>query len=638
MTILSRADSFYKKNVLERKDEISFLPSLANEDNTQVSKFDSLPDYSRIRMKEHRRGIYYISDIHLDHKLFKKFGRNGTFNKTAKFIEEIVDNLFCDDDGNEIRFSWPAATILILGDTSHSFEINKLFYETLSKKCEYYRDIFVVLGNHELWEFESVDEALTKYNNLFSKLSNIHLLQNSLYADRSFKMPNEYLKLQDERSRIIFDKSLTKKAREKALEKNWKKIEDFLSNKYGKTQEERHKTFINKRILDWKKITKMSPEEIRDVCLDSKEIIFGAIGFSPLNTNFNAKDGIYRKSIKSVEQEKELAKVTSGIYEKLSLALPNNYLVIASHMPLEDWTKLPAIDKWVYFNGHTHINKIVSDERGRFYADNQVGYNGKRIKFNAILSEHRYDYFAYYEDGIYNITKTDYHRYYNGLSKRMVSVDAKSDEKIKMLKNGGIYLFLLETKSGKLYLLEGGRRRVLKRQDVNYYYDNLAKVNFVIEETIKSSGIRDYLNQLSLFVKRIGGSGYIHGVIVDIDFFDHIMVDFRNLKLIPYFAYSINDRYEYPDLPKLLQDSRPDLYKRFIANGGSSSLPVLKGAKSLSQAVKHNADTSIYSDSNMMLKIQDMLDYNVMRFWNDDLIDSINDRASGYLDSPRKLS
>lgn len=599
-------NSIYTDNVLNMNDEIPFLPSPQSEKRLDTVDYKSLlPDLFGISLREHKRGIYYISDIHLEDRLFQKFGcTNISDSVMIKYLEELVDGLLLDDDGNKIHFSVPA-TIFILGDTAHSFTINKIFYEILSKKCD--RDIFVVLGNHELWEFNSVDEAVSAYRTFFDSLPNIYLLQNSLYIDRSG---------------VVFDEWFNNSGVD-------------LQGGGRKTSEERHKYWMEQCIIPEDVLRRMSVDELRKTCLDSKAIVFGTIGFSPFNKDINALRGIYRNAVETAALEEVLANEASDVYEKLIAALPNNHLVIASHMPLNEWTSLPYQDKWTYFSGHTHRNERVLDEGRHIYADNQVGHSGKRVKFNAVLVEDRYDYFAYYEDGIYDITEKDYRKFYYGVTKWMSSVDKRGSDnhRIIMLKNRGIYLFLFQSSNGKLCLLEGGKHREIKNQNIEYYYDNMILLNQAVTESIKSSGIGDFLEKISTFVKHIGGSGRIHGNIIDIDYYNHIMIDFRNYKMIPYFAYSINDRYEYPDLPKLLQDNRPELYRRFIENGGSSSLPSFKAENCFSQAIEYSTDTSIYADSNMMLKIQNMLDYNIIRFWDDELIDSIGGGIKGYLSS-----
>lgn len=613
-------DSFYKKNIISRSDELSITPSLDGGKEVVKQSNTLLPSISGIDSDKNKHYVYYISDIHLDHKIYKKFGKHGTLPKVVNYIESVVDGLLKDDNGQDIYFPIDS-TILITGDTSHSFAINEIFYETLSRKLPHYRDVFVTLGNHELWEYGSVDEALLAYNGLFDRLPNIHLLHNSLYADNFYKNPSELNELYRQRWQVIKDKTITEKARRKALEINENEI-DAIEPRFGSTEEERHKDRVKANIISNDILRDMAAKEIRDKCFDSKMIIFGAIGYSRYNEGFNASVGMYMNAITTRDQEERLSKETESIHNKLAESLPSNHLLIATHMPLSNWSKAQPHGGWAYFSGHTHKNqKILAESSSTSFADNQVGYYGKRIKFNLAVTEGRVDYFAYYQDGIYDIGEKDYFNFYWNTPKIMSSIDKRGSKKIKikMLKNSGLYMFLLETENGQLYLLEGGKRHKLSIQDVNYYYDNLVLFNKIISEAV--SGIRTYLSQLASFIKQIGGSGNIHGNIVDIDFYNHIMIDIRDGSMLPYFAYSVADRFEYPNLPKLLHDNRRDLYANFLEHSGD--LPVISKNDQVSVAINHSADATIYRDSSMMLKIQDMLDYNVIRFWNDELIETI---------------
>ena len=628
---MSKADSFYKDNILNKSDELSFLPSLAEEKNNIISRNKDilLPDLGNLGFKGARNkgGVYYISDIHLDHKLYKKFGEKGDKKRVNKYLHSIAEKLLLDDDGNKISFPiFGGATVVILGDTSHSFEINKMFYRHLSQQLPYYKNIFVILGNHELWEFNNPEEAVKAYQEFFDSLPNIHLLHNSLYISNPHIDEEEvFNQLWQERREIVRDKTLTAKKRESLLRKNWDKCAELERKYYGDTKKEQHKARIKRAILTQSQLENMTAEEIREACFDSKTILFGTIGYTAHNPIHNVFTGIYRNSITTKEEENRLSQQAENIYKKLTEALPENYVIVASHMTLTDWSKTPYMQKWQYFSGHTHINKKVLTEDISEYSDNQVGYYGKRIKFNAIVIDEKIDYFAYYKDGIHNISETEYRMFYSGFSKSLNGVDRRGCENsdIIMLKNSGMYLFLIEKETtGQLYLLEGGKRRVLKNQDLQFYYDNMVKLNAVLSQAV--AGIRQYLDNLSVFIKQIGGSGFIHGNIVDIDFYNHIMVDLRTGELLPYFALAVNDRWEFKDVPKLLEATRKDLYKKYIENG--QNLPVVKKDTLAKSAFNHSDDSSIYKSSNIMLKIQDMLDYNVIRFWNDELIEAINSR------------
>lgn len=635
-----KADSFYKETILSNSEELSLTLSLDGERNNAVteSKESMLPDLGNLgfRGAKNKGGVYYISDIHLDHKIYKKFGERGNRKKVEKFIQNIAKKLTLNDDDEEIYFPIGSSTIVILGDTSHSFEINKLFYRSLSQSLPYYRDIFVVLGNHELWEFSGPEEAINAYQKFFDSLPNIHLLQNSLYISNPHTRHEDIDNLWAERRKIIQDKSLSTKVRDKALVENEKKLDDLRRKYYGNSEEEQHKSRIKLAIITKDELDKMSAEEIRSACFDSKTILFGTMGCAAYNPVYDVYSGIYRNAITTKDQEIRLSKEAEGIYIKLANALPENYLIVASHMPLSDWAKTPHVPKWQYFSGHTHINKKTMTEDTTEYSDNQVGYYGKRIKFNAVVIDEKVDYFAYLEDGIHYITETEYRNYYSGFSKYLSGVDKRGCEnsKIIMLKNNGMYLFLIKKEStGQLYLLEGGKRRVLNNQDIQYYYDNMSKLNDALSQAVV--GIRKYLEEISLFVKRIGGVGYIHGNIVDIDFYNHIMVDLETGALLSYFALSVNDRYEFKDVPKLLETTRQDLYRKYLS--GNESVPAIRKDTLSQNTFTHSNDSSIYRNSNIMLKIQDMLDYNVIRFWNDELIDIINKKHKSVDSYPKLL-
>ena len=626
---MSKVDSFYKENFLDKSEELSFLPSLKEEEKSiTVANNDlSAEDLEHLGFRDTRNksAVYYISDIHLDHKIYNKFGKAASFKKVRDYIHKIARKLLLDDHGNEIHC--PSKTILINGDTSHSIEINKIFFRTLSQLLGYYNDVYVILGNHELWEFNTAEEAIAAYQEFFDTLPNIHLLHNAVLVDEPYtEHYKEYLaQLKKIKYPIDNKKRISSKERMEKLEKYWARRRKVEEKYYGKTREEQWKNIVKERIISQDMLTKLSVEEIRALCLDSRKIVFGTIGYAALNPIHNVYTGIYRGAVTTKEYEDRLSKEASDIYTKLTLAVPKHHVIVSSHMALTDWTKTPPVPNWLYFSGHTHRNKrTISDELIE-YADNQVGYNGKRIKFNVVVRDNLCDIFAYYEDGIHRITEDDYMKFYSCFSKVVKGVDRRwcEESDIIMIKNNGVYLFLEEKDTkDKLYLLEGGKKRLLNNNDLQYYYDNMSKINVFLKNAV--AGIRQYLEALSLYIKNLGGSGFIHGNIVDVDMLNHVMVDIETGQLKPYFAWSIDMRFEYSDLPKLLEVRRPDMYRKFLDD--KANLPVVQDSALVKKDVKFSSDTSIYRNSNMMLKIQDMIDYNVIRFWSDDLVDAINNR------------
>lgn len=93
--------------------------------------------------------VYYISDIHLIHKI-KKTITDYSYKEIYNFIEQIVKQLTESVENRYSAFSGPL--LLISGDVSSDFEITKLFYSILALNWNPER-IIAILGNHELWGF-----------------------------------------------------------------------------------------------------------------------------------------------------------------------------------------------------------------------------------------------------------------------------------------------------------------------------------------------------------------------------------------------------------------------------------------------------------------------------------------------------
>lgn len=578
MMKFSKNEDFYKKEI---------LPNLKCFDEERKSIKEIAPIEDNWAIDPWILGvngglIWYISDIHIDHKIannLKKF----TEKNIRKYVEDVVDSLLKDYYGNTLRFGFDA--IVFCGDTSASFALNKMFYSIFIEKlrsCNCVIRVFAILGNHEMWNFNLPEKAHAAYKDFFDTIG-IILLNNTLFIDSP--------------STILSDG----KRRYKGSEKTFLTIEED-------------------ELLD------MTTEELQDKCRCASLIIWGGTGFAAYEDKFNADYGLYKGALRDREREYEYSEKAEACYEKISSTIYKSNVAICSHMPLKNWCKEENyLSKYKYISGHTHRNsKIVIDGEKYYYADNQIGYNGEGYKFKSIIINKEHNIFDYYKDGIYEISENDYQQFYFGISKFMTKIDLRGcvKYKIKMLKRNGLFLFLLEnTLCNKIYLLEGGKKRLL-HNDEKYYFDNMVKFSKAIKEATK--GLNGLLNDISDYVKRIGGNGKIHGSIVDIDEYNHISVNIKNGGISYYRAANVSNRIEYPSFAGLLKENAPELYRKYLEYKKEKE-PPLPTKQTENGLIAYNTnDTEMYKYSNILLKVQDMIDSNVIRIWNDEIVSKLN--------------
>lgn len=561
-------DSFYAENVKDYDCNTELMISAENEAVEAIPVRHDMDLVSDATLNDTSRKIYYISDIHLNHKLLKTFPTNATELEVKMYIRQLVKKMIdtATDKSDD-------AYLLIAGDISFNFEISTLFYTELVKymKSKFWSrcQIVVVLGNHELWDFNrrgvansnllTLDEIIQQYRDLFSSLG-ICFLQNDL----------------------------------------------LLSNG---------------TIISEKQLKSIDQDELKDICLKSPSVILGGLGFSGLNSQFNATQGIYRQTITSLDEDIKQTNKFKFIYNKVKSVLGNDKVIILTHTPKENWSNEDYNRNWIYVNGHTHRNDYCCDEEKSFYSDNQVGYYSTNIGLKHFKLSRVYDIFKYYPDGIYSISREQYLDFNRGVE---IKVTFNGTGIIYMLKNNNVYCFILEKQNtGKIYLLNGGKINNLEHNDINYYFERMAYYSHAIRELF--SDYNQALKSISESIKKIGGIGTIHGCIVDIDFFNHIYVNPEDGTVTPYFASSIVDKYIYPNVKSLLLAQRKDLYDNYmkLLDGESEGVKLLKDeTKARSFEISTFVpDTYMYRTSRIMKSLQYLTGVNVIRIWNDRIIE-----------------
>lgn len=456
---------------------------------------------------------------------------------------------------------------LIGGDTSSDFEIFKAFVSNLSlfrKRGEF----FFTLGNHELWGMndESLSSIVEKYKEVLEQKGQgrMHLIQNNLFYF------SEY---------------------------DWKELSE-------------------------NELFSLSSDEIRAKTRAAKVIIFGGIGFAGMSEEFNANNGIYEDVLDREDEKIESTKFLT-LYEKITKALQNRNLIVFTHMPMKDWggADMHAKEGVVYVNGHSHRNYFYDDGKKRIYADNQVGYRGRRLSLKQVAINFDFDWFEDYKDGIYEITKEDYENFYRGVGEGLTF--NRQYEKLFMIKREGAYMFLMQTPKRSMLILNGGSIKRAGNHSLEYFYDNLVKYSKSV--SLFLSKFYAYQKQVSSELKKIGADGTIHGSIVDIDFYNHLYLNPLDGSVTPYFAYSMVDKYVYDNLPSLLKYQCPKIYQNYqrlieqidvIDNAlvvRDSNLPVSKHKT-------YVGSTEMYKVSRILKGLQFTTKYNIVRLWNDAIV------------------
>lgn len=542
-------------------------------------------DYSKTEYDVSRSPDYEVATIFEEEtrdslEAPHSFGED--YNYEISYISDIhLDNIFentkCESE-DDIEYILTrtvkeileeASDILVIcGDVSHDKRIFERFASLLGARKRPTQFIFFVLGNHEFWPYseahKTVCEISKDYRELLGKYG-LFLLQNDLYF---FSSGNKQL---------------------------------------GRLRED--------------EINTMPLDEIRNATRSACLILFGGIGFAGQNEEWNARVGLYRHAL-SRKEEVVQAEKFSLLHGRLSSALRGKNVVVVSHMPMKDWSRdEKRSEGFAYISGHTHRNYYFDDGITRVFSDNQVGYHGRHVRVKLLPVSYGYDWFADYPNGIFEISAEDYDRFYRGLSS-LITFNRRF-EKLYLAKRDSIYMFFLETEKGKPSILNGGSLRKTNGHEINYFYEHMPDYAASIKSFM--DGYSQYQARIASEIEKIGGRGWIHGSIIDIDFYNHLYVNPFDGTVTPYFAESMQEKWVYKNLVSLLSNRLPHLYanyKKLLSKGTEGvQLPILGDKNAL--VTKDSIfvpDTTIYKVSRILRGLQYTTNHNVIRFWNDSFV------------------
>lgn len=567
-TVLETIDTTeFDKTAQNEKESQPILKAFRPKEGELISSESLFPRY-----RYDGGQILYLTDLHLDHIIYA--AKCKTIGDVQAVLDRIGKNL--DKSYREyVSLSDDNVVVVIGGDIAHSPVI---FEQFLALKYRFLRKSIILLGNHELWAYPglSVDEVVDKYRELTPEHVTIAYNEIILFEDK------------------------------------------FSNQNYASEYID-----YNIRSISYDEAMNMTANELSNEMQAARIAMLTGIGFSGRNPTFNADNGIYRDTVSREMEITETIKFDT-LYKHFIAAtrlVSGRVLVVATHMPLDCWSEIPIyVNDIIYISGHTHRNYFHDDGVQRVYADNQNGYRGRHPTFKCIYIDDVYDPFITFAEGIYDITKKDYIRFYQA---RKMNMQLNRDyENIYMLKRNGYYCFLARLKSGKLSILNGGRGSSVSVPDVEFYYQQMDKqIEGLLAPLKQYTALQ---KQVSDAVKSFGGSGSIHGCIVDIDYYNHIYVNPYDLTIKGYYALNMIVKWVYNSIPVLLKSHSPELYKNFERLPQSdlkrAIFPLETKELLTEQEGELYLETDIYRASREISKIQ-RLHNNVLTVWSDSLFE-----------------
>lgn len=391
--------------------------------------------------------------------------------------------------------------LCIAGDTASNFQVFSLFAAYLKQCLPSGVSVVFTLGNHELWGFPNmpVDRVVFLYRKLLSKYG-MYLLHNDIL---------------------------------------------YRTDKDGMGH------------ISWMDLLKSGLDDIKSQVSGTRYVLFGGIGFSGCNESFHADNGIYQESMSRDIEIQESRKIDL-IYNRVARVLDGKNVIVVTHMPKEDW-HIGSDYPHTFIHGHTHRSFRSTDGDHKVFADAQAGYGWQVLDVHSFGLDDSYDCFEDYEDGIYKVTKKQYGDFYSG--KNLSMTFPAQDGTFYMLKKHGYYCFLHQMPNGSLGILNGGSRKHLKGTDVDAYYNAMGRM--VDRAGAAFERFSNLQSEVSKAVKSIGGSGVIHGYMVEVDDRGSIRVDPKELSLSGYWADSLLDRAWYPSIMGFLKSRYPWMYAKY---------------------------------------------------------------------------
>lgn len=375
-------------------------------------------------------------------------------------------------------------------------------------------------------------------------------------------------------------------------------------------------------------------------------VIYAGSGFAKYSEQFNANNIVccdammgnrdYEIAQTAVfEQEYEAARQHAKDTGKCFICL--------THYPVESC--LSKFDKdTVYFSGHTHRNERYKTEDRVLYADNQVGYHKNGgfdgvVRFKRATTDPARNPYADFEDGYQQTTPDAYLQFYDYIGEsvgegKLIRKRCETGE-LYVIKSRGYYGFFVVNNSG-ISIVNGGKtKKIALSKNIEWIYDNF---NIVVSKYLAVlEPLRAAQLQISRELKRLGFYGTIHGLIVDVDFYNHIMVNPIDGTITFYYSPEFGQVRPFESFQKqlafmgcagLLESKVTDSQRNEIALYGSNMLAAVENNYVMSEMATVSRRTGVYGVSRAVNPLQRLFTGHVLRDFDLRLIEVEDDSAT----------
>ena len=226
-----------------------------------------------------------------------------------------------------------------------------------------------------------------------------------------------------------------------------------------------------------------------------------------------------------------------------------------------------------------------------------------------------------------------------------------------MIKESGFYgFFIINLNTGAKICTGGAIRNISYKTDINYFHHWFIEIVSAYAKAM--APYRKVQEQISDELKTLGFEGTIHGCIIDLNFFNHIMIDPISGKLTFYYSPVMGTMQTYPTFDALVTSisqqldydilhyvegeratSKAELlhqqkllsnaYRKLVANNSfitQKNLTTIKQERG--KVVKIDIKNSTYTLSRYINQLQRIFTTNILRVWDDSLIEKIEKKKS----------